>query len=218
MSVIVYGLYTSLNLVLFIYGLILWQRDHRMGTFLIAVVTFGLVYDNTILMLGVVLEGGPLLYTLSLPRFYLHQLALPWIIWASYLQVRSLGHDWDQRVLVSRAVLSLTILTLLLGVLSRLVPMDLQLVEMGGLRRYMDKGASGPPIVSVVSIGFAGVMGIQLWRRNGWPWVLLSAILVFISEGFPSELIRRVIGSGAEVLFIVALLRTERFISETKQN
>jgi hypothetical protein len=80
MSVIVYGLYTSLNLVLFIYGLILWQRDHRMGTFLIAVVTFGLVYDNTILMLGVVLEGGPLLYTLSLPRFYLHQLALPWII------------------------------------------------------------------------------------------------------------------------------------------
>ena len=68
----------------------------------------------------------------------------------------------------------------------------------------MDEGASGPPIVSIVSIGFAGAMGLLLWIKNRWPWVFITALLVFIFEGIPIELVKRVAGSGAEVLFIMA--------------
>jgi hypothetical protein len=53
-----------------------------------------------------------------------------------------------------------------MGVLTRLVLMDLKLVEIRELARYLDEGASGPPIVSIISIGFAGVMGLTPWRRN----------------------------------------------------
>lgn len=90
--------------------------------------------------------------------------------------------------------------------------MDLQPTVMDGVFRYVDEGASGPPIVSLVSIGFAGVMGGLLWRRDGWWWVLFAAVLVFIGEGIPSEFVRRVIGSGAEVFFLFTLLRTENWL------
>lgn len=213
MSFLLYGFYTLLNLALLVWAISLWRKTRQLSSLLIAAVTFGLVYDNLILTVGGFLEAGALLYNLSLPRFYLHQLVLPWIIWASFLQVRTVGQRWAQREVAGRAVLTLTLLVLLMGVLTRIVPMNLQIVELGGVHRYMDEAAAGPPIVSIVSIGFAGVLGALLWRSHGWPWVFLTALLVFIAEGVPIELVRRVIGSGAEVLFIAAMLFTERRIS-----
>ena len=212
MSYLLYTFYLILNVALLLWGISMWSKRRRTSALLIAAVTFGLVYDNLILALGVILKPGPLFYALSLPRFYLHQLVLPWIIWASFLQARSLGIKWTRKRWVGTAVLSLTVAVVLLGVLTRIVPMDLQIVEMGGLIRYVDEGAIGSPIVSIVSIGFAGVMGWFLWSKHQWPWVLITALLVFIGEGIPVELVRRVIGSGAEVLFIAALLQTEKLI------
>ncbi|MGD2163196.1 MAG: hypothetical protein PVG04_08885 [Anaerolineales bacterium] len=209
MSFLLYGFYTFLNLALLVWGVLEWNKHHRISSLLITAVTFGLVYDNLILTLGAFMEAGATLYVLSLPRFYLHQIVLPWIIWASFLQIRAMGFDWAQSRLAATAVLSLTMVIILLGVLTRIVPMDLQPIQMGGVNRYMDEAAAGPPIVSIVSIGFAGVMGVLLWRNQGWPWVFLSALLVFITEGIPIELVRRVLGSGAEVLFIAAMLLTE---------
>jgi hypothetical protein len=81
---------------------------------------------------------------------------------------------------------------------------------MDGVLRYVATNVSGPPIVSIVSIGFAGVMGIFLWRHAGWPWLTITALLVFIGEGIPSEAIRRVLGSGAEVLFMLVVFLRER--------
>jgi hypothetical protein len=41
------------------------------------------------------------------------------------------------------------------------------------------------------------------------PRLFLTAAAVFISEGVPLELVRRVVGSGMEVLFMAALLMTD---------
>jgi len=41
-------------------------------------------------------------------------------------------------------------------------------------------------------------------------------VLVFIGEGVPVEIVRRIVGSGAEVLFIIAMLMTERWIEATQ--
>lgn len=212
MSFVFYLIYTVMNLGLLIGAIRTWSHDKRVSPLLIAAVTFGLVYDNLVLALGAFLDPGPMLRALSLPRFYLHQLVLPWIIWASFLQARSLGVSWTHKRWIAPAVLSFTFAVVLMGILTRIVPMDLQIAEMGGINRYVDEGAVGPPIVSILSIGFAGVMGWMFWRKKQWPWVLITAVLVFIGEGIPVELVRRVLGSGAEVLFIAAMLRTEELI------
>jgi hypothetical protein len=212
MSVFLYPFYAILNLVLLLWGLFLWRRTGRIGTLIIVAVTFGLVYDNLVLSSGSALDEGNLLLGLSIPRFVLHQLVLPWIIYASFEQARSAGHRWAQGPPARWIVVVLTLAVMLLGVLTRIVPMDLRPVEMDGIIRYMNEGTIGPPLVSIVGIGFVGVVGWQLWRKNGWAWVFLTALLVFIGEGVPVEMVRRVVGSGAEVLFIVAMLVTERWL------
>jgi hypothetical protein len=205
-------LYILCTLLILVWSVTLWLRNRRLGTFLVAAVAFGLTYDNLILALGNWIGPGNLLYALSLPRFYLHQLVLPWIILASFEQVRWLGHSWAQKPLIRWWMFFASVLVMLLGVLTRLIPLDLQLTSLDGVTRYVDMAAKGPPLVSILSIGFAGVMGWLLWRRNRYIWLFLTAVLVFIGEGIPLEWVRRIIGSGAEVLFMVAMLVMERRI------
>jgi hypothetical protein len=210
MSVVLYSFYTILHLVLLVWGVLLWRRTRRIGTLVIAAVTFGLVYDNLILSIGRVLDEGQLLYTLSVPRFMLHQLVLPWIIYASFEQVRLAGYQWAKGATARWAAISFSSIAVVLGILTRIVPMDLQPMEMDGINRYVAEGVVGPPIVSIFAIGFAGVMGLLLWQKNGWAGVFLTAILVFIGEGIPVEMVRRTVGSGAEVLFMLAMLMIEQ--------
>lgn len=212
MSIVFYSIYTLLNLALLFWGIGLWLRNHRAGTLMIAAVTFGLMYDNLILAGGNFFGSKELLYWVSLPRFVLHQLVLPWVIFASFEQVRLMGHAWAQKRAARLAAALMSGFVMLLGVLTRILPMNLQLVEMDQVTRFVDAGAKGAPIVSIVSIGFAGVMGLLLWRKNQFSWLFLSALLVFIGEGIPIEWVRRVLGSGAEVLFIISMLLLEKRI------
>ena len=82
-----------------------------------------------------------------------------------------------------------------------------------GVTRYVATGTKGPPLVSIFSIGFVGIVGLLLWRRNGWPWEFLAAVLVFVGEGVPVEWVRRILGSGFEVLFLATMLATDRWLA-----
>lgn len=213
MSVLLYALYTLANLILIGWGIAVWRRTRRVGTLLIILVTFGVFYDNLILSLGNALGSGPLLLGLSVPRFVLHQLLLPWLIYAAYEQARAGGHRWANHRASAWIALALTLVVIALGVLTRLVPLKLEPEVMAGVTRYVAVGTVGPPLVSILSIGFVGIVGLLLWRRNGWPWEFLVAILVFIGEGVPIEWVRRGLGSGFEVLFLAVMLATDRWLA-----
>ncbi|MCA9920016.1 MAG: hypothetical protein KC445_18795, partial [Anaerolineales bacterium] len=149
---------------------------------------------------------------LSWPRFILHQLVLPWMILAAYDQARLTGAGWTKWQWGRGTAVLLSILVMIAGILTRLVPVALEPELMDGVVRYVARNVSGPPIVSIVSIGLVGVMGISWWRQKQWPWLTLIVILVFIGEGYPSEAVRRVVGSGLEaVLMWLLYLTTVRF-------
>jgi hypothetical protein len=212
LSIWLYLAYTLLNLILLIWGITLSFKTKRLSVVILAVVIFGLMYDNLILSLGNVVSNHQLLYGFSLPRFLMHQLILPWIILAAFDEIRMLGHGWAQigRARVGAVILS--VIVMVLGILTRLIPMHLQLTIMDGVTRFVDVAAKGPPIVSIVSIGFVTILGITIWRRNHFPWLFLAGLLVFIGEGIPVEWVRRTIGSGAEVLFMAAMLYLEQVV------
>jgi hypothetical protein len=213
MSIILYSVYTLANLALVIWGIAVWRRTRRVGTLLIVLVAIGVAYDNLILSLGNTLGAGPLLHRLSTPRFVLHQLILPWLIYAGFEQGKVAGHRWANHRASGWVVLVLTLLLILAGVLTRLVGLELEAEVMDGVTRYVAVGTVGPPLVSILSIGFVGVVGFLLWRRNGWPWEFLAAVLVFVGEGVPVEWVRRGLGSGFEVLFLAVMLATDRWLA-----
>jgi hypothetical protein len=213
MSIVLYSLYTLANLALVIWGVTVWWRMRRVGSLLIVLVALGVAYDNLILSLGNALGAGPPLHGLSVPRFVLHQLLLPWLIYAGFEQARVAGHRWANHRASRWIVLALTLLVIVAGVLTRLAGLELEPAVMGGVTRYVAVGTVGPPLVSILSIGFVGAVGFLLWRRNGWPWEFWAAVLVFVGEGMPVEWVRRGLGSGFEVLFLAAMLATDRWLA-----
>ncbi|MCB0117276.1 MAG: hypothetical protein R2873_31350 [Caldilineaceae bacterium] len=210
MSLLFYLLYAVVYLFLLAYGALLFRSRRRLGTLLLLLVTFGVFYDNLLLSLGNFLGDGPLLYTLSVPRFVLHQVVLPWIIYAGYEQARQAGHGWAQQPALRWGMAVLSALVMAAGIATRLWGLHLEPTIMDGVVRYVAVGVSGPPIVSIVSIGLFAFIGAPFWRWNGWPWIVLATIAVFIGETLPDEGLRRAIGSALEVIFLAVLFVTQQ--------
>jgi hypothetical protein len=208
MSLLLYTTYALSHLCLLLWGVIIWRRFRFLSTLLFAAILFGLFYDNLILALGNSIGPGEMLRALSVPRFVLHQLILPWLILGAAQQLARA----DRRHAPGPQLwaVGLSALVMAAGIATRVAVLSLEAEVMDGVNRYVAVGTIGPPIVSIISVGFAGVTGFLLWRRHQWPWVFVTVVLAFIAEGIPVEAIRRVFGSGFEVLLMAALIETDR--------
>jgi len=138
MSTILYPLYTLAHLVVAGWGIIVWRLTRQIGTLFIVLVGLGVVYDNLILSLGNSLGVGPLLLGLSVPRFVLHQLILPWLIVSAFQQAKVAGHRWANHTASGWIILALTLLVIAAGIVTRLLPMDLEPAVMEGVTRYVE--------------------------------------------------------------------------------
>ena len=210
MSQTLYFIYTLAYSVLLLYGTRLLRRHLRASTALLLLVTFGVFFDNLILAVGNRLGEGDLLWALSVPRFLLHQLALPWIIYVGYDQARQAEQGWAQLPSMRWGAIALSALVMTAGIATRLAGLHLEAEVMDGVLRYVAIGVSGPPIVSIVSIGLVGIGGLGFWRHNRWPWIFLAAVGVFAGESLPDESLRRAIGSALEVVFLAVLFITQQ--------
>jgi hypothetical protein len=213
MSIILYSVYTLACLLLDAWGMAVWRQACRMGTLLILLVSIGVAYHNLILSLGKTLGVRPLLLRLSVPRFLLRQLLLLWLNYAGFEQSNAAGHKWANHRASGWAILALTLLVVLLGVITRLVSMQLEPEVMDGVARYVAVRTAGPPLVSILSIGFAGIVGLLLWRKNGWPWQFLATLIVSVGEGIRVEWVRRGLDSVLRILFLVVMLATDRWLA-----
>jgi hypothetical protein len=214
MSSLLYPAYAIACLFVLGFGWRLFRGRPRASTAIVLLVASGVFYDNLILAVGALLgdlvEPGDALLALSVPRFVLHQLVLPWLIYAAWEMARQAGHGWAARPWARPAAIVLSAVVMVAGIGTRLAGLQLEPEVVDGVLRYVAVGTAGPPIVSIVSIGFVGVAGLVFWRRNRWPWVFLAAVAVFLAEAFPDEAVRRAIGSAFEILFLAVLVVTQR--------
>ncbi|MBP7694627.1 MAG: hypothetical protein KA764_22080 [Anaerolineales bacterium] len=206
MSVYLYSLYALLNFSLLVWAVRLWRPARPAGTGFLALVLFGLFYDNALVAAGRFVPAGDLLLVFSYPRFALHQLVLPWIIVSAFELARQAGLTWTHGARAARLAWAGAAVVMVIGVATRLVPLRLEPEVVDGLTRYVARGVSGPPLVSVLSIGFVGFVGLSLWRAGRGPWIALIVLGVFIGEGLPIPAVRLVLGAGLEIGLMAALL------------
>jgi hypothetical protein len=213
-SSLLYPTYAIACAALLAWGALLLVRRPRASTAIVLLVGFGVFYDNLVLAIGALLGDaagpGDALLALSVPRFVLHQLVLPWLVYAAWDMASQAGHAWAATRWARPLAVVLSVTVMAAGIATRLVGLQLEPEIADGVLRYVAVGTAGPPIVSIVSIGFAGLAGLVFWRRDRWPWIVVAAVAVFVAEAFPDEAVRRAIGSAFEVIFLAALLLTQQ--------
>jgi hypothetical protein len=163
------------------------------------------------------LGDGDLLFWLSVPRFLLHQLLLPWIIYAVFEQLRAAEVKWTRRPWARYAALAVSAAVMLIGIITRILPLQLDLAVLDGVTRYVNVGVAGPPLVSILSIGIVGFLGIFYGFKKGWPWTTFAALVVFGGEGIGDEAMRRLLGSGLEIILVMVLLLAEARLPARKR-
>lgn len=187
-------------------GLTVWPARHAWiarspYSLLVALVAFGLVYDNGIVAIGRLIGEGTLLESLNLPRFWIHALITPLLIIAAVGLARRLGAPWAQRRWVHGAFCSLATALILYGLLFELVGLELTTGREGDALRY-SAIESTPPIPSIAAIVVLIVVGATLARRGG-AWMGAGAAIMFAAAAVPS--LPLLVANLGEVALIVGL-------------
>lgn len=190
-------------------GLTVWLARHAWITrspysLLIALVAFGLVYDNGIVAIGRLIGEGTLLENLNLPRYWIHALITPLLIIAAVGLARRIGALWAQRRWVHGAFCSLATALVLYGLLFELVGLELAAGREGDALRY-SAVESAPPIPSIATIVVLLVVGAVLARRGG-AWMGAGAAIMFAAAAVPS--LPLLVANLGEVALIVGLALT----------
>jgi hypothetical protein len=220
MGILLYPLYTLVNLVFLVWESQLLTKMRTPLTLLLMAEIGGLVYDTAIICLGQTIGAGPLLETLSYPRFLFHNLLTPLTVVICLEFARLGGVLWVQHSWVRGGTWLLTLGLILHGLITDFFELSLIPVQVGGVLYYTHAVAPGPPLGAVITIVMALIFGAALWQKRQWPWLFVGAVIIFVGYGVLARMFGMVVGYGAEQLFILSLLVTQYRLnrSETKSS
>lgn len=175
-------------------------------------VVAALVYDNSVIGVGRFVGEGPLLESLNLARFWVHALVTPLLVGWALHALRRAGFAWAQaRWYAVVSVLSVVALTVLEWVLElrglEIVPR----LEYGALSYSNAEPASGPPVMVLVVTAVLIVAGALLWKRQGWPWVLVGAVLMTIGSAVELPIDSGAATNAFELVLLISILATKAF-------
>ncbi|WP_203568830.1 hypothetical protein [Aestuariimicrobium ganziense] len=175
-------------------------------------VVAALVYDNLVLGIGRWIGEGSLLEGLNLARYWIHAAITPVLVaWALHT-LRRAGFSWAQarwyQVASIAASLALTVAEYFLEVQGlTLEPQQ----EFGVLSYNSTEPASGPPLMVLVVAAFLVVAGALLWKKQGWPWLFVGAVIMTIGSGVEVPVDSGAITNLFELVLLVSIMATKSF-------
>lgn len=208
MDTLLYFLFTAAYMGLVIWGL----RRQRSWNFMsfIYLVLLGLIYDNGMIALGKFIGEGPLLENLSLLRFWSHAFLTPALVLFSYGALQEAGVEWSRKRIVGIAAIFYTAALIIAELLLETIGMELMIEKEYGVLRYVSADpASGPPIMVLLVSVVLLAAGVILWKRRGWKWMLVGAVVMTIGSAVPIPVESSAATNAFELFLLAALVSTK---------
>jgi hypothetical protein len=208
MAAILYPLYSLAFIGLLVWAIFLWFTQRSTALIILMATLAALLYDNVVITIGSLIGEGDLLLALNNGRYLIHALVTPLLIFAALNQAQRLGIRTAGKRGVQIAAAIGILLLIGLG-LADFANDTLTPVWFMDTLRYASEGG-GPPIPAIITIVVLMALGIAIWRQAGWPWLFAGSLIMFIGSAVPSSVAGPVVGSGAEIVLLAALLATEK--------
>ena len=172
----------------------------------------GMIYDNLVLALGDAGAGAPWYAAASTGRFVLHAAALPLLIPFALSAMRAAAIPLARRPGVTAGCWLAALAAWSYGFWHDVGRLELVAAEALGHQRLTS--LSGLPPLGTIAVNLLLiVLAFILWRRTGWLPLLAGALFILIvNAGTGARPWGFLAGNGAEVVFILCLLATERFL------
>lgn len=201
--------------------------------FLIAI-ALGLSYDNFVIGLGSSIGISENLQTASLFRFIIHSFLTPCLLITTFYYLELAKVPWTTQSWTKPLNFLLVLILIGIGVFQNLVGIDLVPVCQNDTLRYAERvrqehlceaydypgdvleRKSAPPISSIAAIIILAVYAALLWRKTGWFWLCLAAVLMFISAAIPASIVGLWVSNAGEVLLIMAMMMTAKKLLDTQ--
>ncbi|WP_413452598.1 hypothetical protein AA0Y32_09950 [Georgenia phoenicis] len=213
MDTVLFLAYTGIYLVLLAWGLTLAARRRRWWTpaNVPLLVVVGLVYDNAVLGTGRFIGEGALLEALNLPRYWTHALVTPLLVVFAWHALVRAGVGWA-RTRAAAVVAGAVTAGLVVLELTHVVGLDFEARREYGVLSYAPvEEAGGPPVmVLVVSLALL-VAGVLVWRRQGWPWLLVGTAVMTVGSAVPVPVDSGAVTNLFEVVLLTSVLATVAF-------
>ncbi|MDJ0927973.1 MAG: hypothetical protein QNJ73_10030 [Gammaproteobacteria bacterium] len=221
MATLLFSLYSLAHFATVVFALRILRRYSAPGALIIAVLSAGLVYDNSLIALGSSIGIGETLERLSWPRFILHALVTPFMIVAVVQIAIAGGIRWLSTRAAWTGVWLLTAAMIGYGIYE-LTLLELQPACFGGITRYTSSASAaqfcfegqqslpgtGPPIPSILAVFLVMGVGVALWRRHRWPWYGLGGLQMLLAAAVPFSDFGLLPGNGGEVILQFAFVST----------
>lgn len=213
MLTVAYTAFGLAQLALAIWAFVLFFRRPSLGAFAVALPIALLVWDNGVVAAGATVGEGPLLIALSWPRFVGHALLTPVWILTAFEYARRAGVEWLQGRGSRVAEWLLYLAMVAVGTVRSVVLLEFEPVSQGDILYYTNGGGfPGPPIPALVMVVVVIVAGYYLWRRAGWPWMLVGGVVMFVAAAVPVSIAGFLVSNAGEVTLSLALVATEGFL------
>ncbi|NDZ95785.1 hypothetical protein G3I13_06625 [Streptomyces sp. SID6673] len=172
----------------------------------VAAILVGLAYDNVAVAIGRLIGYGDVLLAINLPRFWIHAIVTPLLIVVAGVLVGRLGVTQIRDRNIALAGWALVAMLIAIGVVEDIVRARLVPEDAGDALRYVNAQAQGPPLPAIITILALIVLGVMAWRRVGFPWLFIGAIVMLIAAAAGSAVLW--IGNLGELVLLAAVVAT----------
>lgn len=211
MAVFLYPLYAFVNFGLVLWGLNLYQHDHKVSIILLILVLFGMTYDNLIIFLGKAIAEGHLLQFLNRLRFIFHSLFVPLLVVTAIKIAADAGVTWAREPIMLYGNWAIASILIVFGLFTVSQQQELIPVTFAGTLRYKPK-AAGLPITTLLTATLVAVAGGYIWNTAQLPWMLIGTMVMLGVNALPKTLFSTLASSAVDSMFIVALMATAMII------
>ncbi|WP_448212023.1 hypothetical protein [Colwellia sp. MEBiC06753] len=178
---------------------------------------FGVLYDNTMLLLSSIFGASENLALANSMRWLLHSIILPWLVIFAFATVQQVNDKLSNKFYLTSCFV-ISILAVGYGFYAEFILLELEpkvFSDANGLFQSFERFASvnsAPPWATILINFLVILLAVYLWVKTKWPWLFIGSISIFVVNGaFASSSYGFLLGNIMEVIFILTLIATEKF-------
>jgi hypothetical protein len=211
----IHGLYSLAYLFLFLFGIKSTKKDSLLSLKnVLLLVTFGLLYDNTVLAFGHIIGEGAILKGLNMARYWFHAILTPLLVLFAWASARNTDSNWLRGKAAFLTASILTAALIVTELVQNTLGITLNAVRKYGMLSYEAAGTHGPPIM-VIGVSFILLIaGIILWKKLKWKWMAIGVIIMIIGSALPIPIESEAATNGFELILLISLWATKDFLDK----